>query len=90
MTATLLTFGFLTAAVFTSVIIAASLARGWAAAGILRRELAVCPIERTVMVHSFPTSARIGTWRPITPARAARRPGRPTSVPAPRLQRAAA
>ncbi len=77
MLATLMTFTFLAIAALATAVIAASLAKGFAAAVALRQQLALCGDARTVTIRHERTRAR-----PMVTARAARRPVRPLALPA--------
>ena len=85
MIGTLLTLGFLAAALFALAALGTSLARGLAAAGRLRHELAVCEDFRYVTIRSASTSAALAAGRRFTPEPGSRRVGR---LPQPRLRRA--
>lgn len=86
MLATLSTLAILAAAVLAIAVIAASLAKGVAAATMLRRRLALCGDVRTVTVRHERTRAR-----PVATVRSSRRPLRPApALAAPIRQRVAA
>ena len=77
MLATFLILAFLAAAILAVAVISASLAKGWAAASMLRRQLDLCCEVRTVTVRH--ERARV---RPVAMARAPRRPVRLAPIPA--------
>lgn len=86
MLATLMTFAFLAAATFATGVICASLAKGFAAATILRRQLALGDEARTITVRHEQSRARTAVM-----ARTSRRVIRPGPVLAARSrQRVAA
>lgn len=72
MLATLMTFAFLAVAALAVAVIAASLAKGFAAASFLRRQLAVCGNERLVTVRHQRATVVSG----VIPARVSQRPVR--------------
>jgi hypothetical protein len=86
MLATFLTFAFLAAAVLATAVIAASFAKGLAAASSLQRQLAACGDVCTVTVRH----QRDGRVQAIPAMRAVRRPGRPVAAPVPVRRRVAA
>ena len=77
MLATLMTIAFAAAAVLALAVIAASLAKGFAAAASLRRQIALCRDEREVTVRHGRTLARSFAEHGFSPARASRRKTRP-------------
>lgn len=85
MLAMLLTFAFLTTAALATAVIASSLAKGFAAASSLLKQLAVCDDTRTVVVRH----ERLAVSRAIIPARLSHRPIRTALLHASK-QRAAA
>ena len=90
MIAALLTLGFLAAAFFAVATIGASLAKGWASAAALRRDLATCGHERMLTLRSLSTTAGQPVGRAVIPERGSRRVARQTSLPVRRPQRVAA
>ena len=72
MLATLMTFAFLAATGLAAAVIAAALAKGFAAAPFLRRQLAVCGDERLVTVRHQRAASISG----VIPARVSQRPVR--------------
>ena len=87
MLATLLTLAFLAAATLAAAVIATSLAKGFAAASSLRRQLAVCEDVLWVTVRH----ERAAPVRGIIPARVSPRSVRPAvSLPHRPARRAAA
>lgn len=86
MLATLFTLAFLAAATLAVAVISASLAKGFAAAATLRRQLALCGDVRTVTVRHERTRVRM-----VATARAPRRPARlAPALAAPTRRRVAA
>ena len=86
MLATFLILAFLAVGTLAVAVISASLAKGFAAASMLRRQLALCNDVRTVTVRHERTRTR-----PVTMARSPRRPVRPApAFAAPARQRVAA
>jgi len=77
MFATLLTLTFLAIAALAMAVIAASLAKGFAAAITLRQQLALCGDARRVTIRHERIRAR-----PLVTVRATRRPVRPPTLPA--------
>ena len=77
MLATLMTFAFLAIATLATAVIAASLAKGFAAAVALRQQLAHCGDVRKVTIRHGHARAR-----PMVTVRATRRPIRALALPA--------
>ena len=75
MFATLLTFAFLAAGLLALAVISASLAKGFAAAGALRQQLAFCSDVRMISVRHERTRARA-----VVTARSPRRPIRQVPI----------
>ena len=77
MLATLMTIAFAAAAVLALAVIAASLAKGFAAAASLRRHIALCRDDREVTVRHGRALARPFAEHGFSPVRAPRRKARP-------------
>ena len=87
MFATLLTLAFSAAAVLACAVIAASLAKGLAAATSLRQQLAQCSDERLVVIRHLGANGMCE----VTPRRRSRRSVQPALLrPLPARQRVAA